>query len=484
MQEQQPAAAVVPPADAGWHSHLKFAGDVRQGGQTGRNLWHESAERWRQWSRTGGGGKGVVAAAATNTAAACVRRRTSTAGGSSGSEGPDGSGSRAGDGGGSSEAGGGKSPKRVVSEHVARQQSAAASQLDPVGAHDSSQQVYGAASGAQTSGHYGLPPPLDDLRPPLPPPQQINSQAETDAVKRVNWGADSASEGEDGLGGGGGGGGGASGPSWVGQTVWAVPCSTVGYGTRAEVVARLPASIMLLRHAECMTLDELQAHERVPNHDIPLSRLCPHPGLGGILAEELEEEGLVSGVREAVQLREQDWGNFQDPRVQADCKEERLRYGRFYYRFPSGESVADVYDRLTIFQDHLVRDMCAGRFAENTCVAIVSHGLTLRVFAMRWLHWTVRQFLQVYNIPNAEPVLLHKDVHPSYLEGDHANLPFMPHHTKCLYRLTPRALELMRGADCSMATSNGCWHTKVLAQPTALNAEEEDRLWADVDGMV
>ncbi len=78
--------------------------------------------------------------------------------------------------------------------------------------------------------------------------------------------------------------------------------------------------------------------------------------------EELQEGGLISGVREAVQLREQDWGNFQDPRVQAECKAERLRYGRFYYRFPSGESVADVYDRLTIFQDHLVRDMCAGRW--------------------------------------------------------------------------------------------------------------------------
>eukprot|EP00198_Chlamydomonas_reinhardtii_P003380 XP_001692716.1 predicted protein [Chlamydomonas reinhardtii] len=133
--------------------------------------------------------------------------------------------------------------------------------------------------------------------------------------------------------------------------------------------------------------------------------------------------------------------------------------------FPAGESVADVYDRLTLFQDHLVRDMCAGRFQENTCVAIVSHGLTLRAFAMRWLHWTVRQFLEVYNIPNAEPVLLHKEVDPAYLAGDNAALPFMPHHTKCLYRLTPRALELLRGADVSMATSSGCWQGAILKPP-------------------
>ncbi|GLI67603.1 hypothetical protein VaNZ11_011845, partial [Volvox africanus] len=409
-------------------------------------------------------------------------------------------------GGGSGEVGGRRSPERVVSEHLGRQRSATPGQLDPVGVRDTSQQPGASTQRAET---YGSLPSLDVLRP-LP----IGS-TELSGGERTSWGSKTASE-DDVYGGGDSGGGPSAVPSWVGQTVWAVPCSTVGYGTRAEVVARLPASIMLLRHAECMRLDELQAHERVPNHDIPLSevgvrqarvlgqRLRPVLEAAGmhlyiytspfvrcsetarLLAEELEEGGLVSGVQEAVQLREQDWGNFQDPRVQADCKAERLRYGRFYYRFPSGESVADVYDRLTIFQDHLVRDMCAGRFAEATCVVIVSHGLTLRAFAMRWLHWTVRQFLQVYNIPNAEPVLLHKEVHPSYLEGNNASLPFLPHHTKCLYRLTPRALELLRGADSSMATSNGCWHARdlVRSQQATLDTEEDDRLWVDVDGMV
>lgn len=28
-------------------------------------------------------------------------------------------------------------------------------------------------------------------------------------------------------------------------------------------------------------------------------------------------------------------------------KSLRLRYGRFFYRFPNGESAADVYDRIT-----------------------------------------------------------------------------------------------------------------------------------------
>jgi hypothetical protein len=35
-------------------------------------------------------------------------------------------------------------------------------------------------------------------------------------------------------------------------------------------------------------------------------------------------------------------------------KAERLRYGRFFYRFPMGESGADVYNRMTMMEDELV----------------------------------------------------------------------------------------------------------------------------------
>ncbi len=57
--------------------------------------------------------------------------------------------------------------------------------------------------------------------------------------------------------------------------------------------------------------------------------------------------------------------------------------------FPNGESGADVYDRITIFEDHMIRDINAGRFAStNTALVLVTHGLALRVFLMRW--WVVR----------------------------------------------------------------------------------------------
>lgn len=76
-------------------------------------------------------------------------------------------------------------------------------------------------------------------------------------------------------------------------------------------------------------------------------------------------DGEVLGVQEEVQLREQDFGNFQDAESKKWEKLERLKFGRVFYRFPHGESSADVYDRITLYQDHLVRDINAGRFGQD-----------------------------------------------------------------------------------------------------------------------
>ena len=89
----------------------------------------------------------------------------------------------------------------------------------------------------------------------------------------------------------------------------------------------------------------------------------------------------IMGVREEPQLREQDFGNFQDLTLKRREKQERLAYGRFYYRFPDGESGSDVYDRITVFEDHVVRDIDSGRFPEGTTLVVVTHGLTLRICA-------------------------------------------------------------------------------------------------------
>ena len=45
-------------------------------------------------------------------------------------------------------------------------------------------------------------------------------------------------------------------------------------------------------------------------------------------------------------LREQDWGNLQDPVEQEVQKRKRHEFGHFFYRLSHGESGADVDDRV------------------------------------------------------------------------------------------------------------------------------------------
>eukprot|EP00456_Euglypha_rotunda_P020985 TRINITY_DN18166_c0_g2_i2.p1 TRINITY_DN18166_c0_g2~~TRINITY_DN18166_c0_g2_i2.p1 ORF type:complete len:233 (-),score=42.41 TRINITY_DN18166_c0_g2_i2:11-613(-) len=70
-------------------------------------------------------------------------------------------------------------------------------------------------------------------------------------------------------------------------------------------------------------------------------------------------------VREDARLREQDWGNFQDPEQVKQFMEERRRFGAFYYRFPHGESGADVFDRASSFWATLNREI--GRAVQQEC---------------------------------------------------------------------------------------------------------------------
>ena len=164
----------------------------------------------------------------------------------------------------------------------------------------------------------------------------------------------------------------------------------------------------------------------------------------------------VLGVREEPQLREQDFGNFQDAVSKQREKAERNAYGRFFYRFPHGESGSDVYDRLTLFEDHLVRDIDAGRFPESANVVIVTHGLALRIFLARWLHWTVAEYESVYNPPNCVPVVLERtavhggDEEECSVDGSASACdPSGRHHTKNLYTLTADSMALL-GAERTM----------------------------------
>ena len=98
-------------------------------------------------------------------------------------------------------------------------------------------------------------------------------------------------------------------------------------------------------------------------------------------------------------------GNFQPDRKEVDrIWRERADYGHFFYRVPNGESGADCADRCSSFNDSLWR-----RFSEPDMASvaiIVSHGMVIRCFLMRWYHFSVEYFEDLRNINHVEFIVM------------------------------------------------------------------------------
>lgn len=107
---------------------------------------------------------------------------------------------------------------------------------------------------------------------------------------------------------------------------------------------------------------------------------------------------------EEPRLREQEWGYLRsEDEFDRICRERR-EYGTFYYRIPGGEAGTDVYDRVNDLLGSLNRDFADPQFPKN-CV-LVTHGLTIRLFVMRFFHLTVEEFESMAAPVNCEPVVM------------------------------------------------------------------------------
>jgi broad specificity phosphatase PhoE len=114
-------------------------------------------------------------------------------------------------------------------------------------------------------------------------------------------------------------------------------------------------------------------------------------------------------MREEPLLREQEWtGSFRKTShgsaILKAMEAQRDKYGHFLYRLgdesSTGESCADVYDRTGDFNHTLWRDFQKKNFPKN--VLLVTHGMTMRVFAMRWFHLRMEEFEILANPKNCE----------------------------------------------------------------------------------
>jgi broad specificity phosphatase PhoE len=93
-------------------------------------------------------------------------------------------------------------------------------------------------------------------------------------------------------------------------------------------------------------------------------------------------------------------------------EQQRDEFGVFYYRLPDGESAADVFDRVSDFFGTLHRDFEKPHYPQNT--VIVTHGMAIRLFLMRWYHWTVEEFELLANPSNCELFVMEKQIDGKY----------------------------------------------------------------------
>ena len=185
-----------------------------------------------------------------------------------------------------------------------------------------------------------------------------------------------------------------------------------------------PKRIILLRHGESQANVDHEVYAKVPDWKIALTATgvaqAREAGrkiaglIGGesfgvfsspyVRAEQTKNAMLEGMGRTPVfdyqdpELREQEYGNM-PPTDENDANRAfREQFGYFFYRFPDGESCADVYDRMALFMDSLFR-----RFDRDDCpenIIIVSHGTAIKCFLARWYHWDVRWFDEMPVLPN------------------------------------------------------------------------------------
>jgi broad specificity phosphatase PhoE len=186
--------------------------------------------------------------------------------------------------------------------------------------------------------------------------------------------------------------------------------------TRQDAAVR----IVVLRHAESLGNIDESAYCRVPDHALPLTDLgraqaaAAGPTVRALLGDGpvaayvspyvrtvdtyrlLDVADLVTHYVPEPRLREQDWGNLQDPAEQEIQKRLRHEFGHFFYRLAHGESGADVDDRVASFVDQLERRVADDPRHPDTAL-VVSHGLTTRLLCRRVFSWSIELFESLSN---------------------------------------------------------------------------------------
>jgi broad specificity phosphatase PhoE len=122
-----------------------------------------------------------------------------------------------------------------------------------------------------------------------------------------------------------------------------------------------------------------------------------------IILENASFDSAYIKTFEDFRLREQEWGqNPKNMAINYESEKDKEFYGSYFYRYPNGESGADVELRISSFILSLQKYM-------NECdddIILVSHGYTMRIIIKRLFTLSVDFFEQMRNPKNASCFIL------------------------------------------------------------------------------
>mmetsp|Transcript_96561 Transcript_96561/g.272972 ORF Transcript_96561/g.272972 Transcript_96561/m.272972 type:complete len:503 (+) Transcript_96561:48-1556(+) len=198
----------------------------------------------------------------------------------------------------------------------------------------------------------------------------------------------------------------------------------------------LPKRIIMVRHGESEGNVDKSVYQRKPDNALELT----DRGSAQALAAGLRIKGLigedkvhlfVSPFQRTLQtarnialalgdqiihtekdprIREQEFGNLQGADFET-YREEQKMVGRYFYRFPTGESGADVYVRVKDWWDSAMLPLnLRPMFPHADTVVVVTHGLTMRLILMSMFMWSPNTFHTVWNAGNCDMYVLRRDL--------------------------------------------------------------------------
>mmetsp|Transcript_19954 Transcript_19954/g.37613 ORF Transcript_19954/g.37613 Transcript_19954/m.37613 type:complete len:456 (+) Transcript_19954:138-1505(+) len=198
----------------------------------------------------------------------------------------------------------------------------------------------------------------------------------------------------------------------------------------------LPKRVILVRHGESEGNIDATVYKRKPDNAVELTGSGSRQALeaGKRIKQVVGDEKIqliVSPFQRTMQtarnilvsiqsqvvndvkdprIREQEFGNLQGDDFKKFRKEQKT-VGRYFYRFPTGESGADVHARVKSWWHDCVLNLnTRPGYASVDNVIVVTHGLTMRFILMQLFDWSPNTFETMWNAHNCEIYVLKKDL--------------------------------------------------------------------------